>query len=231
MSTVTAIVSAYYAEEFLRGRLVNLKAQSLEPEIVVVCQDGSEEHAIAREFEVKTVLTTVIPTVYDAWNMAIRDSEGDYITSANSDDRFYPGALEKMAAALDRHSDRCLAYANVDRVTEIDGESVAVFDWAEGGLEKLLEGCFIGPMPMWRRSLHEEHGYFFSDYTVAGDYEFWMRLALAGERFYKMRCGALGAHLEHDKALEHREGLRATWETAKVRGIYRDAIKERKKNG
>lgn len=230
MAKVTAIVSAYFAEEFLDGRLDNLLKQSLQPEIIVVCQDGSAEHEIAKKHDVKLILTPDIPTLYEAWNMAIRQATGDYIVSANSDDRFYPRAIEKLAKALDEHESYAMAYFNVDKVEEIDGKPVQQFVWAEGGLKYLIfRGCFLGPMPMWRKSLHDKYGYFLEHeklrngddykYQIVSDYEFWMRLAEGNEKFYHIK-EVLGAYLSHGKNLEHKHPLRRMWEDARVKAKY-----------
>jgi len=37
--------------------------------------------------------------------------------------------------------------------------------------------CICGPQPLWRRSIHERHGWFDESFKVAGDYEFWLRIA------------------------------------------------------
>src|SRR5512139_1102265 len=108
MSKVSCIVSAYYAEQYLEGRIQNLLAQKPQPEIVIVCQRDSAEHRIATEAGKTTdaitlVLTADIPTIYAAWNMGIRAAAGDYVTNSNSDDRLYPSALRKLADALDRN--------------------------------------------------------------------------------------------------------------------------------
>uniref|UniRef100_UPI00374DEF40 hypothetical protein n=1 Tax=Rhodoferax sp. TaxID=50421 RepID=UPI00374DEF40 len=34
-----------------------------------------------------------------------------------------------------------------------------------------------GSQPMWRKSVHAEHGVFSEKYRIAADYEFWMRIA------------------------------------------------------
>ncbi len=232
MVKVSAIISAYYAEEYLPGRIENLLKQSLNPEIVVVCKEESKEHEIAKEFDIKIITTPDIPTIYEAWNMAIKQAEGEYITNANCDDRLYPRALEKLANALDEHNDYAVSYFYVDMVNEIDGKPFNVFRWANGGIIELLtNGCFIGPMPMWRKSLHEKYGYFLESdilkngeiykYCVASDYEFWMRLAEGKEKFFLIP-EILGAYLDRPEGAEKREPLRRIWEDARVKAKYRN---------
>lgn len=228
MVRVSAIVSAYYAEEYLEGRLDNLLAQSEQPEIVVVCQKDSAEHRIATLMLVKApvhrlVLTDNIPTIYEAWNQAIQFSTGKYITNANSDDRLYPGALMRMANTLEQNPDCGLVYSNVDIVEEIGGKPTGCYRWAEGDFDVLMKGCFMGPMPMWRKSLHDKYGLFDAEMHIAGDYEYWLRLANGGEKFYHIN-DALGAYLKRKDSAEHREELRAVWETARARGKYRQNL-------
>ena len=231
MVKVSAIVSAYYAENFLKGRIENLLAQSLKPEIVIVCELGSPEDEIANDFaDVKIIHTDGIPTLYEAWNMAIKEAQGEYITTANCDDRFYPRAIEKLAKALDENKGFAMAYHDIDVVEEIDGKPIRTFNWYEGGLKELVyQGCFLGPMPMWRKSLHDKYGYFLEvetlkngdqyKYEIVSDYEFWMRLAAGNEKFYHIK-EVLGAYTSHGENLEHKHPLRRMWEDARVKSKY-----------
>jgi len=224
---VTAIVSAYYAEKYLGGRINNLLGQEENPKIIIVCKRGSIEHRIAddnyRAYKsIDYILTEDIPGVYEAWNMGIKAAQTPYVTNANCDDRLYPGALKRMADILDKETTYGLVYADSDIVTEIDGKPVQRFNWMEGGLPELMKGCFIGPMPMWRKKLHDRYGYFDEDYKSAGDYDFWMRLAHGGVKFYHVRGDALGAYLSRQNSVERREPLRSLWEANNIRMKYRE---------
>lgn len=234
---VSAIISAYYAEEFLEGRIRNLLDQTMVPQIVVVCQMGSEEERIANRmlprdysdddpgpYPEKIITTSGIPTIYQAWNLGIDAADGEYLTSANSDDRLRDDAIEVLAGELDRRR-HAVVYPDVDVVADLDGgfegaERIHRFEWAEGGLDELLEGCFLGPCPMWRADLHSKHGLFDPTYKSAGDYEFWLRLAAGGERFYHCR-DVLGIYLYRDDGAENREKNLTIWETARARAAYR----------
>jgi hypothetical protein len=232
--TVSAIVSAYFAEPYLYDRLTNLSEQSINPEIVVVCQKGSPEEGVVAEWvevhslkstptRLEVVTTDDVPTVYRAWNLGIKAANSLLVTSANSDDRWYKEGLTKVANELAEHPKFALAYSDVDKVEQIGGPVTGTFEWAEGELKELLQGCFLGPMPVWRRSLHEKYGYFDEEMRSAGDYEFWLRLAAAGERFFHVRS-TRGVYLSRPDSLEHREPIRSTWETSRARGRYRSAV-------
>lgn len=221
---VSAIVSAYFSEPFLEGRLMNLLEQDEAPEVIVVAMKGSGEERILRDTglidRVLALWTEGVPTIYNAWNAAIREASGKYLTNANTDDRLEPGGLKLLADALDEHPQYAVAYGNQSIYEEMDGEAIGSYEWKEGGLLTLLGGCFLGPMPVWRAALHEKYGYFDGDMHVAGDYEFWLRLAAGGEKFFHVRQ-VVGRYLKRKKQAEKREPIRTIWETARARARYR----------
>jgi glycosyltransferase involved in cell wall biosynthesis len=218
MAKISAIISAYYAEDFLEGRLENLEGQTgVDLEIVVVCEKGSVEHKIAKRYS--PILTKGIPSIYEAWNLGIKAASGEYLTNANCDDRLYPGALASLAEVLDNYPNVAVAYGWDDIVRTIMGDPISRHVWPQGDFEDLLLGCFIGPMPMWRASLHDKYGLFDANYLSAGDYEFWMRVTQAGE-YVKLLPMVIGAYCRRDDNLERREAMRSIWETGRARGKY-----------
>jgi len=108
--TVSAIVSAYNSERFIRDRLQNLVDQTLyrknRLEIIFV-ESGSQQNEgqIVREFmqqsnHIVYMRTSERESVYGAWNRGIRLANGKYIINANTDDRFAEDGLAQMADAL-----------------------------------------------------------------------------------------------------------------------------------
>ena len=88
---VTAIISAYYAEDYIQGRLENLVGQTEKVDIIAVVQKGSIESGICARFpQVEIIQTNDIPGVYEAWNIGIKAANTPYVTNANSDDRLAP---------------------------------------------------------------------------------------------------------------------------------------------
>jgi GT2 family glycosyltransferase len=220
---VTAIVSAYYASEYLEGRLQNLFDQSEKPEIIVICQKDSKEADICEVFDVDTIMTENIPSIYEAWNMGIKASKTKYVTNANSDDRLAKDALKRACDSLDNNKDFGVCYFDVEVCETLGGNPVETYNWIEGGLEQLKKGCFIGPMPVWKKELNEKLGYFDERFLVCGDYELWLRFASRGVKFYHMRSEPLGMYFRRYNSAEHREPLRSMWETKKIQGMYRGA--------
>jgi len=220
---VSALVSAYYAEPFLEGRIENLLAQVPAPEVVVVCLEGSKEHEIALKYEVKIVTTRHIPTIGAAWNLGIMNASGDYLVIANSDDRFFKGGLKALSDVLDTNSE--IGYVFSDQDLVIDGVTKRRYDHGRigrGGEVKnikalLAERYFCGSCPMWRKSLHVFHGFFNEGYIVASDYEWALRLANNGCRFYYLP-ESVGLYPIRDDSLEHRNQELCRIESRSIRG-------------
>jgi len=153
--------------------------------------------------------------------MAIKATDCRYVTNQNSDDRMYPGALAKMADVLDAQKNFSVVYSDIDMVDEIGGAVMNTYKNQRCNLETLLKICNVGPFPMWRRSLHKKHGYFDETYRVAGDYEFWLRLAAGGERFWHIP-ESLGMYIDRPDSAEHRQPVRTAWETARAKRPYKE---------
>jgi glycosyltransferase involved in cell wall biosynthesis len=191
---VTAIVSTYKGAKFIRGCLEDLVAQSLfargQLEVLVIDAASPEaEGAIAGEFvarfpeRFRYVRTPERESLYASWNRGARLARGTYLTNANVDDRHDPVCLEAQADALDAHPEVALVYPDSYITTDANASFAAarkdrVFAWPEFDRDLLFEFCYFGPHPMWRRSLHEEIGYFDETLISAGDYEFWLRIAI-----------------------------------------------------
>ena len=218
---VSAIVSTFNSEKFIRGCLENLEAQTIADQLeIIVVNSGSNENeeAIVKAFQekysnIKYIKTNTRETVYAAWNRAIKVAGGKYITTANTDDRHRKDALARMAKVLDMRPDITLVYADVI-ITETENETfeactpVGKYRWHEWNRDTLLEkGCFIGPQPMWRKTVHHVYGYFDEAFVSSGDYEFWLRISQTSEFFHiKM---PLGLYLKRPDSIEHKhDGLK-----------------------
>ena len=228
MVRVSAIVSAYKAELYIKARLENLLAQCEKPEIVVVCEDSSIEHKIAFEYPVKIVITDGIPSLPVAWNLGIKKAKGTYITNANCDDELKPEALRKMADMLDG-SGASVFFSETD--IQYPGKDPAPWKRnllpqgiVEGAFEKIAKRCTIGAMPMWKKSLHKQHGYFDETRLYVADYDFWLRLAARGETFYYYPK-SLGVYAHRDNSLEHANKHDGMLERKEVRKLHENWYK------
>lgn len=228
MFLVSALVSVYNASKWLPTRLENLLGQTLGSRLQIILIDsGSQENEeeIVGRYPGVEYLRTPRESLYAAWNRGIALARGEFLTSANADDRLLPDALEKMAAALQEDASLGLVYADQWQTED----EAAVLHWDGSALptrvrrsayshRRLLLDCICGPQPVWRRSLHEEFGLFDASFQACGDWEFWLRIA----EKVKMRHldEVLGLYFRNRRGLEHCDVARVSAENKRIRMRY-----------
>jgi len=220
---VSAIVSTYNSERFIRGCVEDLENQTIADRLeIIVVNSGSQqnEEAIVKEFQrrygnIKYIRTDQRETVYQAWNRAIEIASGEYITNANTDDRHRKDALEVMANVLLANPDVALVYADQIR-TDTPDDSFANHHGVEMlprpgyNRQRLLFGCCVGSQPMWRKSLHKEFGYFDETLTCAGDWDFWLRIS--NKYQFKHIPEFLGLYYCNKDGIEHSKKIHSLYE-------------------
>lgn len=228
---VSAIVSTYNAERFMHGCLEDLEQQTIREELEIVVVDSASpqnEGAIVKEFQelygnIVYIRTRERETVYGAWNRGIRAARGKYVTSANMDDRHRADAFEILARTLEENPDATLAYAD-SLITRTENDTfecahpVGRHEWPDFSAHRLLEACCVGPQPVWRREVHDEHGYFDEKMVAAGDYEFWLRIARNRKFLHVRQC--LGLYLESQAGVERANEAQCIKEAEEARTRY-----------
>jgi glycosyltransferase involved in cell wall biosynthesis/tetratricopeptide (TPR) repeat protein len=213
---VSALVPTYNAERFMRGLLEDLEAQTIADRLEIVIVDtGSPTHekAIVEEFQKRFENIVYIRTEHresshSAINRCIKAARGKYVTLACTDDRHKKDAFERMIDVIEARPDVALVYANC-YVTRTENETfenhtrVNVYRWADFDPVRLIFGCYAGPQPMWRKSVHDKYGYFDERLESAGDWDFWLRMA-EGETFLHI-AEFLGVYLYSPTSSEHRD--------------------------
>ncbi|MEW6587003.1 MAG: tetratricopeptide repeat protein, partial [Nitrospirota bacterium] len=128
-----------------------------------------------------------------------------------------------MADTLDRNPGIGLVYGD-QIITDTENETFerhtpsGNYRWIDYNRELLTIGCFIGPQPMWRKSLHDTFGYFDESFTVSGDWEFWLRIA-EGTKMLHIREN-LGLYYRSPQSAEHRDVGRRVGEDNRIVRTY-----------
>lgn len=233
MIKVSAIVSTYNSERFIKGCIKDLINQTLykkgELEIVVIDSCSTQkEKIIVKNFQKKYKnitykRTCVRESIYMSWNRGISIAKGIYITNSNTDDRHSSNSLEIQSNYLESHSKIDLVYTDC-YVTEIENETFDQNNHLKryiynkyNGQDSLLMYQF-GIHPMWRKKIHNRIEYFPNNISIAGDY--WLNLQIASYGKAHHINKTLGLYLKRKDALSFKDN-KIIDETFILRNEYR----------
>ncbi|WP_084783489.1 glycosyltransferase [Paenibacillus sp. FJAT-26967] len=119
-----------------------------------------------------------------ALNLGFRSATGDYTAWLSSDDLFYPDKMERQVQfMLERNS--LFSHTGFDQINEsgaVTHENVAYrYRYPHEFTRSFLSICPVnGCTVMMRRDLFGAVGYFDETLRYTQDYEFWIRVLLAG---------------------------------------------------
>ena len=192
---VTILCSNYNSSKWIDGYLQSINEQLMECFEIIFVDANSTDNSLEtingfnfRKGIIKKVLekNTRIP-IYEAWNLAINESECDYVMNVNTDDRIFPGSLLTLYHSFLKYKNYDIIYGkNFICADENHTQIGGLHDWPDHTHEILLQMSICGPFPMLKKSTIVDNGLFNPEYTISGDYEMWLRLSKRGFIFKKI---------------------------------------------
>lgn len=119
-----------------------------------------------------------------AVNKGFKIAQGEIIGWLNSDDIYYPGALERVAGIFQSDPTIDIVYGDAYHINEND-QVIEKYYTEPWNFERLLEVCFIcQPATFIHRRVFEKIGYLNESLHYCMDYDYWIRAGKAGLKFY-----------------------------------------------
>jgi len=186
MKKVSIIIPAYNQSHYLGEAIQSVLDQSYTELEIFVVDDGSTDDTpqVAQSFGDRRIhyLYQENRGLSAARNTGIRNSNGEYLSFLDSDDKFLPDKLAILVDELESHPEICLAAGQAILIDE-NGQSIGKpFDKPiPSDLRKLLIGnpLHVGSVIL-RRDCQERVGYFDEGLRSYEDWDMWLRLAKAG---------------------------------------------------
>ena len=199
---LVSIISTFYeAEDFLEGYLDNITSQVLfeQCELILIdaCSPGKEREIVdgyvRTHNNIRYYRLDQKEKITPCLNSAVKRAKADFITFAFVDDVKKENCIETLYNELIKEPTVDLVYGDVAVVAEKNlkfeqrDTSTTLFDHSrhEFSRENMIK-CLPGPMPLWRKSLHEKVGFFDTKQDYADDWEMWLRAVNAGSQFKKV---------------------------------------------
>lgn len=229
VSVITAIGSIERYGRFIPRYINNVKQQHLfnETEHIIVYSEWSDLFNELSELDnFKFIKEHEKLGVYNAWNIGIKESTTKYITNWNIDDIRHP-LNTKIKYDLLENNDYDMAYSYYAATRDesldfynIDLNTIHVLEYPDEYEKYVLNACYAGPDPMWKKELHEKVGYFdYERFNTIGDWEMWIRFALNGSKF-KLIPEVLCIYLDHEETISSTQLDKAQLEKQTLHKLY-----------
>lgn len=207
MPKVSVIIPTYNRALPLRSAVASVLDQTYKDFEIIVVQNGplTDAKEIVAEFSKRgypiSYFHEVLANAANARNIGVQHAAGEYICFLDDDDEWLPEKLERQVNAMEASPEIGLLTCRVNLVGPGNSLIKDTKSTYEGGFslkEFVANGCIIYSLScvMARRKPLEQVGLFNTSYTLANDYEFYLRLA------GKWRIGCVDAPLvrytQHD---------------------------------
>jgi len=133
-----------------------------------------------------------------AVNKGLLATSAPIIGWLNSDDIYYPGALEVVCAFFVRHPEVDIVYGSANWINADDG-IIQPYPTQEWNPEDLLQKCFLcQPAVFFRRSVLARVGLLDESLHYCMDYEYWVRCMQRGMIFAHVSAVLAGSRVHQD---------------------------------
>ncbi len=176
--TITIVTPSLNQGEFLAQALESVASQHPVTIQHLVYDGGSTDSTLSVLARYKDLVTAVIEPdggQAAAVNRGLREAKGDIVGWLNSDDFYYPGAIQTVVDYMESHPECDVLYGDACYVDE-RGDPVGPYP--TGDPDDLIYGCFIcQPTVFLRRRAIDVAGTLDDSLRYCMDYDWWLRLS------------------------------------------------------
>ncbi len=185
-SQVCVITPSFNQGRFIERTIESVLTQKVDALDYVVMDGGSDDQTVEvlRSFQDRLRWVSEPDRGQThAVNKGLVATGAGIIGWLNSDDVYFPGALETIRTFFDNNPEVDLVYGQAHHIGE-DDEFLENYPTEPWDAERLSETCFLcQPATFFRRRLVERIGPLDETLQFCMDYEFWLRASQAGARF------------------------------------------------
>ena len=186
---VSIVTPSYNQVQFLEKTIESVLAQDYPNlEYIIVdgdSTDGSKELIQRYEKEISTWISEPDQGQSEAINKGFNLAKGEIFAWLNSDDLYYPWAIEQAVDYLLKTPDVGMVYGDTDMIDE-NGRVIGMFNAQQTNYQRLMRGGVYIPQPaaFWHADLFRKVGGLDASFFFAMDYDLWVRFAKKTEIRY-----------------------------------------------
>jgi len=187
---VSIITPSYNQAKFIEKTILSVKNQDY-PNIEHIIVDGGSTDGsinIIKSFEGTYNMRWISEEdkgQYDAINKGFRMAKGEILGFINSDDMYFPHTIWKVVSCFNSYKEIEVVYGDWYRVDERDTIIITRPRVRPFNLKWLRRYDYINPSAAFIRTSLIREGFFIDNsITHFGDWEWYLRMATAGKKFY-----------------------------------------------
>ena len=195
MNKITLICSNYNSDKWINEYLEYVNNQIFKEFDIIFIDANSTDQSLEKiknyKFDSK-INKKIIQSdrrigLYEAWNIAIRNCNTEYVMNYNTDDMLYNNAVSIYNNHLVNNPEIDLFYGPcVSTLNRNINDINLYYDWPEYSHETMLRFCFCGPFPLVKKEVFNRIGYFDERFVSSGDYEMWLRMSKFNCKFKRI---------------------------------------------
>lgn len=197
---ITIVTPSFNQGKYIRRTIESVLSQNIKGLQYIVMDGGSTDETVSVLKECGSQIEWTSEKdkgQTDAVNKGIKAAKGDIIGWLNSDDIYYPGALQKVLGVFEKYPYLNVVYGDAYHIDEQDN-IIEEYYTQDFNYEHLKEVCYIcQPALFFRKALTARYGYLDASLQYCMDYDYWLRLG-KGETFYHLHEVLAGSRLYED---------------------------------
>jgi glycosyltransferase involved in cell wall biosynthesis len=207
---VSIIINCYNGEKYLSEAIKSILCQTYKNFEIIFWDNKSKDNSerIYKNFNDKRLryfYSETHTSLYEAKNLAIRKSKGDFIAFLDVDDYWEKNKLYKQVKKL-KNKKVDLVYSNYFNLNQFTGLKKKAYNkkLPEGIIfKKLLNQYFIGigTVLMKREVFFKNKEFFNKKYNIIGDFDFFVRISK--KFFFASIQSPLLTYRIHNKSFSH----------------------------
>jgi glycosyltransferase involved in cell wall biosynthesis len=185
---VSVIITAYNRNIFLRNTLESIQNQTYHNIEILVIDDGSRQEEalqnklLCEEYSKCTYYYKANSGQPDSRNYGIKRARGEFIAFCDDDDLWVLDKLEKQLYVLEQHSNYSIVTGDVEYINDASEKTGKIKSHRKHNHGRIFKALLIknrtaSIVPLMRKEVFDKVGYFNSNFTIAEDWEFWLRVS------------------------------------------------------